>query len=76
MQELRDSSQMARKVTLCPLRNTFTAPGDEDILGEASVRVFDLDVGELYSSFRELLDEIFQFALCTLGVSLTWLGRP
>lgn len=77
MQKLRDGSQVAGKVTLCPFRNTFTAPGDEDILGETGVRVSDLDIGELYSSFREFVDQVYQFALCTcVYVSLGLAEKP
>lgn len=58
---------MAREVPLRPFRDTFTAPCDENVLGQARIRVCHLHVGKLHSPFREFFDEVYQFAVYSDG---------
>lgn len=67
MKNLGHGVQMAGEVTLGALRNTATAPGDEDILGERGIRVLDLDKSELNAALIEILDQISQLALCIVS---------
>lgn len=55
---------MAGKVTFGPFRDTFTAPPNEDVLGQARVGIYHLYIGKLNSSLRELFNEILQFTIC------------
>lgn len=61
---------MTGEVALCPLRDTLTAPGDQYILGQTGVGINDLEVGELNSTLGELFDEIVQFTVWLLSVSV------
>lgn len=54
---------MTREIALGALWNTFTAPSDQYILRETGVGVNNLDVGELYATLGEFLDQIIQFTV-------------
>lgn len=54
---------MACEVSLGAFRYAATAPGDEDIFGEAGVGVFHLDEGILDTAFAEVLDQVGQFSI-------------
>lgn len=58
MEDLGDRSKMAGEVSLGALRDTASAPGDENVFGEAGIRVLDLDEGELDTSFAKVLNQV------------------
>lgn len=64
-QSLLDGSSMGGEITLVALRHTFATPSNESILGQAGVRIADLDEGELYAAIRKLVDEIYKFTFCS-----------
>lgn len=55
---------MAGEVALGSLWNALAAPSDQRILGQRSVRIFDFDVGKLYSTVGEVLDQVYQLSFC------------
>ncbi len=57
---------MAGKVPFCAFWNPFTAPSYENILGQRRVWIIDLDKGELDSTVGKLINQIYQFTLCSL----------
>lgn len=62
MKQLCDSSSMTREVAFCPFWYAFTAPCDECILWQTSVRIFNLDVCELDAAVRELINQVRKLA--------------
>lgn len=54
---------MASKITLGPLRDSLTTPGNENVLGKSSVWASDFHKRKLDLSFREFVNQINQFAL-------------
>ena len=56
MENLGNGGKVACKISLGPLRNSSTTPGDEHVLRQSGVRVFDFDEGELDTAFVEVLD--------------------
>lgn len=58
MENLGDGIEVTGEVALGPLRDTTTAPGDEDVLGQTTVGVFDLQESELNATLVEIFDEV------------------
>lgn len=56
MEDFRNGCQVAGEVALRSLGNTASTPSNEDILGQSSVGVFDLDEGELDAALTEVFD--------------------
>lgn len=67
VQHLGDGGEMRGEVALCPLGDAAAAPGDEDVLGQTRVGVFDFHVGELDAAFVEVLVQLGEFALWIVG---------
>lgn len=56
---------LERRVSLVRIDGRWhTDPCDQDVLGQAGVRVLDLDEGKLDAAVGELLNQVHQFALC------------
>lgn len=64
MEKFGYGREMASEVAFGSFGHTLTTPGDQSILGETGVRVFDLDVGELNSAVGKLVNKVYQFTLC------------
>ena len=64
MEQLGDGGQVSVEIAFCSLRHTFTAPGDQDGLGQARVGVLDFGEGELNAAVGELVNEVEELTLC------------
>ena len=63
MEHVGDRGGVARKVALCPLGNSATAPGNKNVLGEPGIGILDLDKGELNASLVEVVDQAGKLAI-------------
>jgi hypothetical protein len=63
---------VASEIPLCPLRNSFSTPGNKDALRQPRIDIGHLDKSKLDFPFRKLFNEIGQFAL--LGDELAHSG--
>lgn len=70
VEDLGDGIEVAGEVALCALGYATTAPGDEDMLGQTSVGVPDLDEAKLDAALAEVFEEFAELALCKFVVSM------
>jgi hypothetical protein len=63
VEKLRHGREMTGKIPFGAFWDTFTAPGNECVFGQARIRVFDLDICKLYPSVGKLVNQVDKLAL-------------
>lgn len=61
---------MAGEVSLRAFWNPFSTPSYENILGQRGVWIVDLDKSELDPTVGKLINQIYQFTLCSFLVKV------
>lgn len=63
MKKFGHAREVTREVPFGSFRHTLTTPRNQNVLGQARVRVRHFHIGELHPPFRELFDQVHQFTI-------------